>query len=415
MKEKFDIIVIGAGIIGVSTALNLQEKGKSVLLIDKIGAGKETSYGNSGVIGSTYVMPFAAPDLKDIFKIMLGNLPAARMSYPSCFKEIPWIIDLYIKSFDKFRIENGKKLRPLVKGAVLEHKKLISGTGVENLISDNGKVILYRSKKLFEKSNLYRKQAKELGVELEILTRQELKEIEPVIKSDFYRAVKDGCGGASLVDPGAVVEAYANKFVKNGGNFKIDKVKNLIKLNNAWQVETETMNITSEAVILCTGPWANELLKPFNVKLPIGIKRGYHKHFKLLSGKLDHVLVDAANGYLMMPTRNSIRITTGAEFAARNARRNPIQIEQVLPKAKDILPLGDSLDSEAWVGSRPCTADSLPIIDEISKHKGLWVNLGHGHIGMTIGPSCGRLMAEKITAEKTFCDIDSYSLKRFGS
>ena len=114
MNEAIDTIVIGAGIVGVSTALHLQFKGQRVLLLDKRGAGQETSYGNSGILENSYVMPFTPPSWKKIPDILLGRLPAARMGYPSGLTLLPWMLDLYLKSQTTPRRKNGMLLRPLL-------------------------------------------------------------------------------------------------------------------------------------------------------------------------------------------------------------------------------------------------------------------------------------------------------------
>ena len=108
-----------------------------------------------------------------------------------------------------------------------------------------------------------------------------------------------------------------------------------------------------------------------------------------------------------------IRITTGAEFADRDAPPTPVQIERVLPYARELFPLGEANEAEAKLGNRPCFADSLPVIGAAPRHKGLWFNFGHGHSGLTIGPSSGRLLAEMLCGEIPFCDPMPYRADRF--
>lgn len=165
---------------------------------------------------------------------------------------------------------------------------------------------------------------------------------------------------------------------------------------------------------MCTGPWANALVKPLGYRFPLGFKRGYHQHFAAEGATLSHAVVDADIGYVLVAMEQGIRMTTGAEFARPNAPHNPVQLAQVLPKAKELFPLGAAVEEKAWMGSRPCFADALPAIGEAARHKGLWFNIGHGHSGMTTGPAAGRLLAEMMTGEKTSIDPAPYRPDRFG-
>jgi len=108
-----------------------------------------------------------------------------------------------------------------------------------------------------------------------------------------------------------------------------------------------------------------------------------------------------------------IRITTGAEFAARDAAPTPVQLNRVLPAARDLFPLGDAVDDKPWIGARPCFADSRPVIGRAPSQPGLWLAYGHGHSGLTLGPVTGRLIAEMMTGATPFCDPAPYGADRF--
>jgi D-amino-acid dehydrogenase len=108
-----------------------------------------------------------------------------------------------------------------------------------------------------------------------------------------------------------------------------------------------------------------------------------------------------------------IRLTTGAEFARRDAPPTPVQMERSLPAAREIFPLGEPAESGVWLGRRPCLPDMLPIVGPAPRHQGLWLDFGHHHLGFTLGPVTGRLLAEMMTGETPFTDPAPYSADRF--
>ena len=126
-----------------------------------------------------------------------------------------------------------------------------------------------------------------------------------------------------------------------------------------------------------------------------------------------HPVLDADDGYVLAPMTRGIRLTTGAEFARRDTPPTPVQIEQTEPIARKLFPLGERLDTKPWMGCRPCLPDMLPIVGKAPRHERLWFDFGHQHHGFTLGPVCGRLLAEMMTGETPFTDPAPYRPDRF--
>ena len=124
-------------------------------------------------------------------------------------------------------------------------------------------------------------------------------------------------------------------------------------------------------------------------------------------------MVDTEVGYCLAPMEQGIRLTTGAEFAARDAAPTPVQFDRLMPAAKGLFPLGEALEATPWMGSRPCFADSRPVIGRAPGLDGIWLAFGHAHWGLTLGPATGRLVAELMTGETPFCDPAPYRAERF--
>jgi D-amino-acid dehydrogenase len=167
--------------------------------------------------------------------------------------------------------------------------------------------------------------------------------------------------------------------------------------------------------VVALGPWSDLIFRPLGYSIPLGIKRGYHLHLAPRGNAvLNHPVLDFDLGFLLAPMNRGIRLTTGVEFAGRDAPSTPIQIEQALPRARALFPLGEAIEAKPWKGARPCLPDMLPVIGKAPRHAGLWFDFGHQHHGLTLGPATGRLLAEMMTGETPFADPRPFAAERFG-
>jgi len=192
--------------------------------------------------------------------------------------------------------------------------------------------------------------------------------------------------------------------------------RTLHRANPYWRVETAAGPLDAGDVVIALGPWANDVLGALGVKLPLAVKRGYHRHFRPQgNAALSRPVLDAENGYVLAPMEQGIRVTTGVEFAARDAPPTPVQFDRLLPAARELFALGEPVEAQPWLGARPCFPDSRPVIARAPRQRGLWLAIGHAHWGLTLGPATGRLIAEMMTGATPFCDPKPYSAERFGS
>jgi D-amino-acid dehydrogenase len=179
-------------------------------------------------------------------------------------------------------------------------------------------------------------------------------------------------------------------------------------------VETAAGPLDAGDVVIALGPWTPDVLGPLGIKLPLAVKRGYHRHFRPQgNAALSRPVLDAENGYVLAPMEQGIRVTTGVEFAARDAAPTPVQLDRLLPAARELFPLGEAVEAQPWLGARPCFPDSRPVISRAPRQRGLWLAYGHGHWGLTLGPATGRLVAEMMTGATPFCDPKPYAADRF--
>jgi D-amino-acid dehydrogenase len=411
---RTDALVLGAGIVGTSIALHLARRGLAVALIDRRGPGEETSYGNTGVIGST-VYPAAFPrSAAKLFRIALKRAPAANYHLRSLPRLLPWLTAYRAASRPHQLVETARAMRPLMAHAVAEHEALLAESGATRYLRREGLLTLYRSDRALSALWPELALAVELGVPIKFHDHAGVHALEPDLAPVLQAAVH-WRGAASVTNPLAVTRAYAARLTALGGVVLQGDARSLHRAAGRWRVDTAEGPVDGEHAVVALGPWAPDVLRPRGIDLPLAVKRGYHRHFRARgNASLVRPVVDVENGYAMAPMDQGIRVTSGAEFAARDAPPTPVQLRRLMPAAKALFPLAEPVEDTVWMGSRPCFADSRPVIGRAPRHPGLWLAFGHGHVGLSLGPVTGRLITEMMLGEVPFCDPAPYGAERFG-
>jgi D-amino-acid dehydrogenase len=412
---RTDAIVLGAGIVGTSAAMHMAKRGLSVVLVDRGGAGEGTSYGNAGVIEGNTLFPHAFPSgLGKLIRIALNREPEANYHLSALLQIAPWLWSYRANTGPEGSAAFAEAMRPLFASAVSEHEKLMSEAGATHYLRKDGWLKVYRGDGSFAANARERDLAATLGLKHQVLSGEQARELEPSLMPVFRHAVH-WPDAASVSNPLAVTKAYAAQFVLLGGLMIKGDARTLHRNGGHWRVDTDEGPIDATQAVIALGPWAPEVLEPHGIKLPLSFKRGYHRHFRPTGNAgLTRPVVDIENGYCLAPMEQGIRLTTGAEFAHRDAPPSPDQFARLMPAARGLFPLGQSIEDNPWLGSRPCFADSRPVIGPAPGQPDLWLDYGHAHWGLTLGPASGRLLAEMMTGATPFCDPAPYAAKRFG-
>ncbi len=413
---KADVLVLGAGMVGVGAALHLQKRGRNVVLIDRHDlAGEETSYGNGGLIECASVFPYMFPrDFRQILQYASNRTPQVRYHFSDLPAFLPWLVRYFLASSPERALRSAMAELPLIQRSLIEHEALISEANVPELLQRTGWIKLYRSNATLANAVRDLERAKQYGVTGAVLDASGIAAREPHLTGDFAGAVHFPAPGF-VPDPGGLAKAYAALFGRKGGRYLVGDARTLEQSGGRWRLATLEGSITARDVVVAMGPWSDQIFAPLGYSIPLGVKRGYHLHLRPRGNAvLNHPVLDTDLGYLLAPMNRGIRLTTGAEFARRDAPPTPVQIERALPRAHSLFPLGEAVDARPWKGARPCLPDMLPVIGKAPRHAGLWFNFGHQHHGLTLGPATGRLLAEMMTGETPFADIRPFAAERFG-
>ncbi len=412
---RIDAIVLGAGIVGTSIGLHLAKRGLAVALVDRGPPGQGTSYGNAGVIEGNTLLPHPFPSGWRALLRVAGRRATDADYHPSFLPKVaPWLLAYRSNSTLARRIAFAQSMRPLFACAVSEHEDLMAEAGAAQYLRKDGWLKLYRSEAAFAATAPERELAAEFGLVSRVLDVGEAQAMEPALAPVFERAVH-WPGAASVNNPLAVTRAYAARFAALGGVVLTGDARSLRRNGALWRVEVDEGPVDAREAVIALGPWAPDVLEPLGLDLPLAVKRGYHRHFRPRGNAgLNRPVVDAEVGYCVAPMEQGLRLTTGAEFAARDAPPTPVQLDRLMPAANGLFPLGEPVEATPWLGSRPCFADSRPVIGRAPGQDGLWLAYGHAHWGLTLGPATGRLVAEMMTGATPFCDPAPYAAERFG-
>jgi D-amino-acid dehydrogenase len=410
-----DVAILGAGMVGVSAALHLQARGRDVALIDRhAAAGLETSFGNAGLIERASIFPYLFPrDPKKLALYAFNLLPEAQYHPGALFDVAPWLWRYYKESAPDRVARNSAALRPLIERCLTEHEAFINAAGAGDLLRKTGWIKLYRTQQTMDIGAAEAEKLRAYGLKIDTLDAAELARREPHLKG--------AAGGvhyldpASVDDPSRLAQVYADLFVARGGRFLTGDSHGIQEATDGrWSVATHDGALITRDIVVALGPWSDLVYHAFGYDFPMAVKRGYHMHYAPLhDASLARPVLDADNGYVLAPMSRGIRLTSGAEFARRDSPPTPVQIERTEPIARKLFPLGERLDAKPWMGCRPCLPDMLPILGKAPRHDGLWFDFGHQHHGLTLGPVCGRLLAEMMTGETPFTDPAPYRADRF--
>jgi D-amino-acid dehydrogenase len=416
MDREFDVVVLGAGIVGVCIALQLQRNGQRTALLDRRGPGAGASFGNAGLIQSEAVNPQMFP--RDIRVLMryARNRSIDASYHPSALAQFLGPFFDYWRNSTPERMQAIANARaPLILPSTADHQALAEAAGAQHLLRPTGWMQVYRSASALEKAagdaSALRQQ---FGVPSELLDSSALQGQEPALKSGLAGAIH-WTGPLAVSDPQLLTLAYCGLFERLGGRLLRGDARTLRADAGAWQVLSDEGPASAGHAVVALGAWAPEVTRSFGYAPPLFVKRGYHMHFAMEAGRtLRRPLLDAERGYFLAPMQQGLRLTTGAEFAGRDARPTAVQLERAVPVAHALVPcLRGPIDEKPWLGSRPCLPDMLPIIGPAPGVPKLWYSFGHGHQGLTMAATTARLIVAMILGQPLFLDPHPYRAERF--
>lgn len=415
MNEKpKTVAIIGAGIVGVSTAIWLQRAGNDVILIDKSGVAAGASHGNGGVLASCAVVPVTGPGLlKNAPGMLLDPNQPLFMKWGYLPRLLPWLRRYlsHANAADSQRI--AAALTPIIGDSLADHQALAEGTGAEKWISPSDYLYVYKDRAHFDEDSFGWNLRKAQGFEWEELEGQNFADYDPAFSKDLGFAVKLGNHG-SIRDPGAYIKQLADHFVAQGGRLVIADVEDIVRENGAVTgVRAGGETIACGAAVVATGAWSKPLSQKLGVTVPLESERGYHLELWEPSIMPRTPVMVAAGKFVATPMEGRLRLAGIVEFGGLDAPASRAPYDLLKKNVQAALP-GISWKKEVeWMGHRPAPSDSIPLIGAVPNVKGAYLGFGHHHVGLTGGPKTGRLLAQMINGQAPNIDMSPYAPSRF--
>ncbi len=409
---RADVVVLGAGIVGVSAAYAARRQGLAVVLIDRREPGRETSYGNAGVLSSGSILPLNRPSLWKMLPGYLANRhPALRWDPAWSMRNAGWVARFLGNALPSQVKPRAVALNRLIRASLRLHREWIVKAGAGQRIRETGWLKAWRSDALAA-AKAEQAFLAEYGIASEILDRQAISALEPDIVP-VYRGGLLHSATASVDSPGNVVKAYARMFAGLGGEIRAAEIKAMLPEDRGWRVVLADGAILARHVVVALGPWSADLLRPLGYRVPLAFERGYHQEFAPNPARhLQRPIHDADGSFVMAPMERGIRVTTGVELTARDAPSSFAQLDATVPVARGVAEFGEPI-GEPWRGARPTLPDSLPMIGPAPRHIGLWLAFGHQHIGFTTGPATGVAIAAMMGGQPPPFDVAAFSPRRY--
>ncbi len=410
-----NIAVVGAGVVGMSAALYLQRDGHKVSVIDARAPGTLTSYGNAGGIVTGAVTPTSTPDLwKEIASMLLDPASPVRMRWRYLPWLAPWLVRFILAGRRAEVDKCAAALAPILGQANAAHRELAALAGIHDVLRPVGWLKVYETEKGFAGSALERELMGRHGIKFEVLSADELRQLEPHLAPKFVKGLfQPDSSFASF--PWKLVDGYGQHFAQNGGEFLHENVRRLEpREGGGVRVRSERGIRDFDAVVVAAGAWSGRLAAQLGDRVSLEAERGYHLNLDPgEAGELRRPVVFPERVFAMVPMQDGIRITSGVELAGLEAPPDFSRIYKVLPHARAaLLGLSDRVNRE-WMGYRPSTPDSVPVIGASPRCPSIIYAFGHGHLGLTLGPVTGRLVASIAAGRSATIDLAPYRPDRF--
>lgn len=413
MTDK-DVTIIGAGAIGIASALSLLENGLTVELIDRDPPASGASHGNAGVVSPWNCVPQSMPGIwKSVPRWLIDPEGPLSVKWSHLPQFLPWAWRfLRVGKPDRLaRISDA--MSALTRSNVDLYRHHLNGTGREDLIRDSYYVHVFRDAAAIDLNQFGWRLRSDRGAPLHVVRGEELWELEPALSRDYKAAVVITEQARSL-DPGAVGKALADKAQSMGAVLHRRTVQSITPSSDSgWTIATEEGEMHARSLVIAAGAWSARLLKPLGVRVPLEAERGYHLVLRDPGVTVNNSIMDTERKFVASLMHAGVRCAGTAEFAGLDAPPDYRRARVLAGHAKSLFPDINTNDTEEWMGVRPSLPDSLPCIGPIPGFENLYAAFGHCHHGFGMAPQTGRLVAHIVRGIEPNVDITPYRIDRF--
>lgn len=408
-----DVTIIGAGIIGINIAYQLQKQGLSTTLIDMAPPAKGCSSGNAGIIATYGVTPVSMPGLwKQVPGMLLDPDGPLSIRWQHLFRLAPWLIR-FMRAGKREKVEShAQALATLTRTSLADYKRIAREAGLAHLIKPSPMLAVFESRERFEREPYAWDLRRRNGVHWDTLEGPDVQAFEPALAERFQFALNINNTGFAL-DPQALAYGLYEAYMHRGGRFVCAKVQSIEGGNGQLRLLTDQDSLRANKVVIACGAYSGILSRTLGEAVPLQQERGYHITLSGFEGqKPSYPIMSPAHKVIATPMASGLRIAGMVEFGGflpPNHKRSNIlrgQLNELFPRVHGGKP-------SSWMGHRPTLPDSLPVIDQSTRQPSVYYAFGHQHVGLTCAPVTARLIGELITGQEPSVNIHPFRVNRF--
>jgi D-amino-acid dehydrogenase len=425
MSTTRHAVVVGAGIVGICTAIELRRQGLRVTVLDRLEPGQGCSFGNAGILAAQAVVPIGLPGAGGALSRMLFDAESPlSLPWASLLRWLPWLLRMRRASSLQQVARIADAMKALY-GSTLElHQALAKEAGVPELIQPTPGLYVHRDTAGIDlERGLAWRLRRERGAHIEVLVGAALREAEPDLSPEYTSGVRMGAMGCT-VNPLRLVQAYAALLVRMGGSVQRASVSHLQPqptgtsdghgLGDGVIVHTSAGPVRADVAVVAAGAWSVDLLKPLGLSLPLIAERGYHVTFGDPGIRLNHVVTEIEAHFACTSMEIGLRVAGTEELGGPDDAPRWRRAEVLQRQARRLFPAARLAQASRWMGPRPGLPDSLPAIGPIPGQARIFVATGHGHLGLTGAPHTGQLVAQLVAGTRSAQSLVAYAPGRFG-
>jgi len=412
MEKKLKIGIVGAGIQGISNALFLQKKGFEVTIFDRDEPGSPTaSYGNAGHFSPYACVLMNRPDtLLDVPAMLLNSTGPLALKWNYVPKMIPWFLKFIRNCTTKRMMYTAKNMHQILDLALPAYDELFDEIDLGGLVEKKGILYIWNDKNL-KSRELEINVRNELDVDQQVVTPKEIHDLEPNIKPIYHGGVYYQHGRHAR-NPRKILLKLFELFLKKGGKFLKINIKKINFDEEKPVLKSETQAFIFDKIVIACGAFSKKLTDNLDEKIPLDTERGYHVHFKNCDHLLSRPVIFQNSGFGITPMEQGLRVVGTVEFGGLENPLSKSRVKNLINNARYMM--GDLPEHEdEWLGFRPSLPDFLPVIGPSKNHKNVFYCFGHHHLGWTLGPISGKIIAAMIAEENTNLNLKPYSSLRF--
>jgi len=407
-------VVVGAGIVGACCAWHLVRSGARVTLVDRGEPGQATSFGNAGCISPSQLAPFSYPGVwKKVPRWLFDELGPLTIRWRDLPAVAPWLWRFWRAGTAAGVRRSAEAQARLMHRVTADWDELLARTGLSHYRQSKGLIVLFDSAAEFQADRWQYELDAELGFDWEILSPAELEIMAPAIEHRNGIALYIP-SWQHVSDPARLTADIARAAINGGAAWVQDEVDTVRADEESVRVATSSGRILqADRLVVAAGPWSNRLVAQLDGPVPMTPKRGYHSMLANPGVALDYPVMSASRTFVMTPMAGGLRLAGTAEFAKLDAEPNYARARVLRQHARAYLPGLRDEEVTEWMGQRPMMVDSVPVISPSPRYASVLYAFGHGHYGLTQGPTTGAIIACLAMGTEPPVELAPYRIDRF--